>query len=491
MVLLHPEQAAPSALWKLLACCAIVANALWSAGILTFPLMSPVLASRCSLTQPQLTTIVLAAMMGQYPFAALTGKMIDRYGPSLCSVVAAVLYFTAFGSFSYQVSVTHTAESTPTTSISTHLAISFGLAGIGTVFSYFSFLFAASRLFPGYPGLASGTSMALFGLSPLFLTSVASKWFTDHTTGLLHVVQFTAYLALISGLVHLFGALAFSFAQCNSKDIQASSPDPETQPHEGSRLLPREERVEYTPESHIKTDTTLGFLTDRHVWLLIIFCICILGTAEMVISNVGTIVAALPSTTSDQETSTPPTANLVDNTPRQVQLISIANTLTRISVGPLADFLSPVASYLPDGGVVYARKHHISRASFLFGAAALLTFTFLWTSAGIITQEGLWALSLGTGISYSATFTVIPSIISSIWGLKNMGRNFGIVMYAPFVGNPIFSYLYAFVSQSHTVGEGICRGRECWQTTFRFTTMTSLLALIIATVLWRQWKGSL
>ncbi|KAF9453242.1 MFS general substrate transporter [Macrolepiota fuliginosa MF-IS2] len=481
----YPEQTSTSIFWKTLACCSIVTNALCSGGIFIFPLMSPVLADRCRLTQPQLTTVVLAAMMGQYPFAALAGKLIDRHGPSLCSAIAAVLYSTAFSAFSYHV---YNAASDATNSpVSLYLTLSFGLAGLGTVFSYFSFLFAASRLFPKQPGVASGTSMALFGLSPLFLTSVASNWFTNRYTGVLQVVRFTAYLAVATGVVHLMGAVAFSRAGLNSKDEHTASRDLEDYPTETTRLLPPGERPEYIPEVHVKTDSTLGFLKHPQLWLLVLFCICIFGAGEMVISNIGTIVAALPADSSDSFGST----YAMDNTPQQVRMISIANTFTRIFIGPLADYVSPVASYLPNGTVVHARKHRISRISFLFGSATLLALTFFYASTGIKTQGSLWILSLGIGMGYSATFTVVPSIVSSIWGLKNLGRNFGILMYAPFIGTPMFSYFYAFVSQSHTTGGGICRGPECWQTTFRVATVTSLLALAIATTLWRQWRGRL
>jgi len=426
-------------------------------------------------------------MMGQYPFAALAGKLIDRYGPSLCSAIAAVLYSSAFSSFSYHV---YAAAFDPiASSVSIYLTVSFALAGLATVFSYFSFLFAASRLFPHQPGVACGTSMALFGLSPLFLTPVGSSWFTNHYTGVFQVVRFTAYLAIVTGAVHLIGALTFSRAGLNSKVEHSASRDLDYEPDETSRLLPCEGGAEYIPELHVKTDTTLGFLKHGHLWLLIVFCICIFGASEMVISNIGTIVAALPSNASDQETIG--FYSVVDNTPQQVRLISIANTFTRIFVGPLADYVSPVASYLPNGTIVRARKHRISRVSFLFGSATLLALTFCWAFTGITTQEGLWALSVGTGLGYSATFTVVPSIVSSVWGLKNLGRNFGILMYAPFVGTPMFSYFYAFISQSHTKGNGTCRGTECLQTTFKVATITSLFALIIATILWREWRGRL
>jgi len=72
-------------------------------------------------------------MMGQYPLAALAGRMIDQHGPSLCSALAAILYSLAFGTFSYQV---HAAGSnSASSSITTYLATSFALAGMATVFS--------------------------------------------------------------------------------------------------------------------------------------------------------------------------------------------------------------------------------------------------------------------------------------------------------------------------------------------------------------------
>lgn len=146
--------------------------------------------------------------------------------------------------------------------------------------SYFSFLFAASRLFPMQPGVATGTSMALFGLSPLFLTSVALSWFTNHYNGVFQVVRFTAYLAVVSGAVHLLGAITFSRAGLNSKDQSSASRDLDYHPDETSQLLPREERAEYIPELHVKTDTTLGFLKHGYLWLLIIFCICVFGAVS-------------------------------------------------------------------------------------------------------------------------------------------------------------------------------------------------------------------
>lgn len=127
--------------------------------------------------------------------------------------------------------------------------------------------------------------MALFGLSPLFLTSVASTWFTNRYTGVFQVVRFTSYLAVATGIVHLVGALAFSRAGLNSKDEHTASRDLHDHPTETSPLLPCSERAEYIPEVHVKTDSTLGFLKHAQLWLLILFCICIFGAVSVFLLN--------------------------------------------------------------------------------------------------------------------------------------------------------------------------------------------------------------
>jgi hypothetical protein len=84
-----------------------------------------------------------------------------------------------------------------------------------------------------------------------------------------------------------------------------------------------------------------------------------------------------------------------------------------------------------------------------------------------------------------------PSIMSAIWGAKNIARNYGIITYAPFVGTPLFSYLYAFISSYNSGDRDVCEGRICWITTFRITFSTAIIGLISSAILWRRWKGKL
>lgn len=140
----------------------------------------------------------------------------------------------------------------------------------------------------------------------------------------------------------------------------------------------------------------------------------------MVISSIGTIVLSLPS----RSTVVGGGIHTTDSTAsKHVRILSVSNTVSRIIVGPLADFVSPVASYLPTGTVVYARKHRVSRILFLAVPALLLGMAFLWMELGVNDREAIWILrfvihfphgfiptyfcSVGTGVSYGAIFTVL------------------------------------------------------------------------------------
>ncbi|KDQ60735.1 hypothetical protein JAAARDRAFT_31710 [Jaapia argillacea MUCL 33604] len=479
-------------------CLSIGANALCAGGIFTFPLISPALASHLKLTQPQLTTIVLAGMVGQYPFAAVVGKFIDHYGPWACSLVSSILFTSAFGLFSWEIAKTPDDTTKPSSSSFHLLTGFFFMAGLATVFSYFSSLFAASKNFPDHIGIASGTSMALFGLSPLFLSVVASCYFSEPGSGL-DVTRYLTFLAILAGTVHLFGAFTLRTPKTSNLRAVSSTPVEDaavsivgTEVDERAPLLPGKAAPPVADIEVVPVDedgSILDLLKDPHFWILAMITLFTLGTCEMVISNIGTIVLSLPPSYSRSTILflNNPSTDIATST--QVRVLSLASTISRLLVGPLADFVSPVASYLPNGNRYFTRKHHVSRVAFLAGSTLLLAFTFAWTDVGVRSRENLWMLSIGTGITYGMTFTILPSIVSSIWGLTNLGRNFGVLTYAPFIGTPLFSYLYAFVSAHHARDEGVCRGIQCWQLTFWLSAGAALLAFCGSLALWRRWKG--
>ncbi|OCH95034.1 MFS general substrate transporter [Obba rivulosa] len=471
-----------------LICVSVAANAICAGGIYCFPLISPALSLHMKLDQLQLTTIALAGMIGQYPVAAFVGKVIDHYGPWLCSLVASVLFSAGFGLFSWETSDAPSGVAEPSLASFRRLVLFFGMAGLGTVFSYFSLVFAATKTFPEYIGIASGTSMALFGLSPLFLSAIASGLFTD-ADGVLYMTRFFAFMAVLTGVVHLFGALTLPGPTPNSKTAPATSNPQELldedaeDSDEVDPLLPPTNKpqtaVNVVSVQEPQHGTTADLLKDAHFWLLAVIVALIVGAAEMVISNMGSIVSSIsPPSSASRHIST------------QVQLLSISNTASRLFMGPLADFVSPVASYLPNGVWSFPRRHHVSRVVFFIIASIVLAATFTWLIVGIRSPASMWTLSIGTGSVYGTIFTLLPSIMASIWGLPNLGRNFGIISYAAFIGTPIFSYLYAFVVARHTTPGGrACEGVQCWKLTFGLSVGTTLIATCLTILLWRRWRS--
>ncbi|KAJ6496568.1 MFS general substrate transporter [Mycena vitilis] len=451
-----------------LLCFSIAANALCAGGVFTFPLLSPILAQH--LTQTQLSSIVLAGMAGQYPCTPLVGKIVDRYGPWLCSLIASLFFPLAFGGFSYQVRHMSGAAQPPQSSIAS-LVVLFALAGFATVFSYFSSLFAATRTFPLYPGVASGTVMALFGLSPLFFSFVASSFFTAGADSSLDPAQFLAFVAALTGAIGAVHSIT-AYLHISTNDSSSTIPICNGDADETTSLLPS--------TRNRANGTSLDLVKDPYFLIFFMLLAVILGPCEMIISNVGTIVLSLPPASSSVFSGSGAAA-------LQVKVLALTNTVARLLIGPIADYVSPTTS----GPLPTHRKHYISRAVFLAGPAVVLALSFFWMEVGVESQADIWVLSVGTGIAYGATFTVLPSIIASVWGAHRLGRNFGIVVYAPLTGTTVFSSLYAFISNSayHTPTDGLCRGSSCWRTTFRIAGGLQVVAVLWSLILWRGWKG--
>ncbi|KAL4068132.1 major facilitator superfamily domain-containing protein [Scleroderma yunnanense] len=478
----------------ILACVSITANAICAGGVFCFPLMSPTLVSHLKLTQPQLTTIALAGMAGQYPVAALVGKVIDYYGPWACSLIAAGMLSTGFGLFAHEIAKTSDDILSSRASSYHRLTLYFFICALGTVSSYFSSIFAASKNFPNYIGIATGISTALFGLSPTFLTTIATRYFSrpDMSLDITHFLQFLAYLC---GFVHIFGAFTMHVLppadQCTSSGREAD-PEDQPEPNERTSLLPNKTNSTATADvipmgdECLRSQSAIDVLKDINFWVLAFIVFVILGSCEMIISNIGTIVLSLPAERSPTATINGIPSGVV--TSAQVKTISLANTISRLVVGTLADFVSPVGSHHPSHGVF--RKHLVSRIAFLTFSSSVLVCTYLWMVVGIRSQGAISALSIGAGVAYGCTFTLLPSLVSAVWGIHNLGRNYGVLTYAPFLGTPVFSYLYAFVAAGHAPADGgVCTGVRCWRTTFEVSGFVAMVALIATLWLWKAWRG--
>jgi hypothetical protein len=237
-------------------------------------------------------------MIGQYPFAAIVGQVIDYYGPWACSLISSVLFSLGFQLFSREIAKTPDDISQPSVSSFRHLALYFFMVGLATVFSYvarrcsiyrllnevaiharyFSSLFAASKNFPNYLGIASGTSMALFGLSPLFLSLIASNFFTDRDTGL-DVTSFLQFMAMFAGVVHLIGAFTLRTPPLavEPKVSRRSDTEQSLEQNEHTALL---SEIRSPGESVTEGDSVLDLFRDTSFWVLTMVTLITLGSVS-------------------------------------------------------------------------------------------------------------------------------------------------------------------------------------------------------------------
>ena len=132
------------------------------------------------------------------------------------------------------------------------------------------------------------------------------------------------------------------------------------------------------------------------------------------------------------------------------------------------------------------RSYHAHRRRFL----RMLTF---W---GLIqfpsTRLGHYGTYLGEGLPGAHPGSQVsgrPSIMSTVWGVNNMGRNFGIITYAAFVGTPFFSYLYAFIAEQNARDGSVCIGTRCWSLTIWIAIGSTILACLTSGLMWRRWRG--
>lgn len=227
-------------------------------------------------------------MIGQYPFAALVGKAIDHYGPWSCSLASSLLFSSGFGLFALEIAKTPDDITVPSQSSFERLALFFFMAGLGTVTSYFSSLFAASKNFPDYIGIASGSSMALFGLSPLFLSVIASNYFTSDD-GTLEVTRFVTFMAILTGVVHVLGAINLRTPQIaqvealDSSDIQDDEESVFEQPaDERSPLIApnKKSNVQVSVVPVESKQTVMDLLKDPYFWILAFLVMVCLGTVS-------------------------------------------------------------------------------------------------------------------------------------------------------------------------------------------------------------------
>jgi hypothetical protein len=515
---------------------------LFLAGIFTFPLYSPLLARTLQLSASRLNLVASLGILGEYAASPIFGQVADRRGPGAVSAMAAVLFAVGFGGFGWrqQLGVQREERGEVTWEWEWIVLSAFWfLVGTAACASYFASLISLTKssparhsglgtspsLFPSSPpdmtdfssllspssssfpftlpspsspsshsSAAIGLPCAVFGLSPLFLSSLA-YFFTSPSIpaptpshphrsepGELDAGHYLLFLAVLLAVVNGLGAFfvrelpweenleKIVVDALEPEDVEASvsndrlatlrdtdsgfSRPGTASPDERTALLRRTSMPvpSSPPTADEKSSRALSALVSTaSFWLLGAILFLSTGPAEAYMSSVGAILGSLVSPSTLPSTLT--TVNLLVLRKEHVSLLSISNTFARLAIGMLSDWLSAAPR---DGGAVRGWKRNV-RLWFIGGVSVLLALAYGWGGSGMSTTSGLWVITLGalflpflfsllssraqahskffvrtaTGLTYGTVFTLMPALVRTRWGVEDFG--FAVSSLSPFI----------------------------------------------------------
>lgn len=168
-------------------------------------------------------------------------------------------------------------------------------------------------------------------------------------------------------------------------------------------------------KSWLLNHATHSFLADRTMWLLAAGFFLLTGPGEAYINNLGTII---PTLTPKHHHGTPPAGSASTH----VSIIALTSTFARLFTGTLSDLFAPPS----DLNNLSSARIHFSRLVLLLPSAVLLLLAFVNTALPILTPSTpeLFPLSSALlGLGYGASFSLVPIIISVVWGTANFATN--------------------------------------------------------------------
>jgi len=118
--------------------------------------------------------------------------------------------------------------------------------------------------------------MALFGLSPLFLSFIASEGFTSPTTGL-DVMGFLNFMAIFTGSIHLIGAFTLRTPDLSRDLPMTPRSDISREANEDSCLLPGRLSGGKAFPDH---SSIVEFLSDPCFWILAVILLVTAGSVS-------------------------------------------------------------------------------------------------------------------------------------------------------------------------------------------------------------------
>ncbi|KKA26655.1 hypothetical protein TD95_001647 [Thielaviopsis punctulata] len=508
---------------------AAVLTALCAGSITVFSLYGHIFQERLHYTQLQVNGVAIGSSVALYLPVSVLGFVCDRYGSVPLSLLASVLfgagYTLAAAVYRFvdaavaDIAARGSPDDEPPAWSYGLMVFAFVCIGVATCAMYLSAVATCAKNFGKgrHRGMALSSPIAGFGLSGIWLSQVASHFFSTppaHGRPGPAELDVYRYFLFLAGLLFAVGiAGAFVLRVVDEDDIideaaeelersglleppsasgtgtYGSFRDPEA---DEAIIAPR------TKKEWVLNAETRSFLQDRTMWFFALGFLLIIGPGEAFLNNLGTVISSLNSvgTTLSVRPTTPAT---------HVSIVSITSTVARLLTGSLTDLLapSPTAQHMQlDGSVALAspaRRFCVSRVVFLLTFAGLLSVGLLTLASGVVQDHGerFWVVSSLIGAGYGAVFSLTPIVITIIWGVENFATNWGIVAMLPALGSTFWGLVYSAVYQAGAEktptldGEKaiFCYGTQCYAPTFWGMTVTVWVACGMIVMAWKGRGG--
>lgn len=473
--------------------------------------------TRLHYTQYQVNAISIAAELALYLPVPFFGYLTDRYSPRPISFFAAILFCFGYVLAGFTYRAGPPGEGGWPIAVMT---IGFVAIGMATCSMYLAGVTACVKNFGRgkHRGLALSLPIASFSLGGMWQSQVGSRVFyemTDNgTKGDVDVFRFFLFLGAVLLAVGLIGSI-FQVVVDEEELIEETVEELERSglltESAFYRRLGHDDDEGYGTMNHgsmndsrrgswigedeekktwLLNGETRLFLSDHTMWLLALGFFLLTGPVETYINNFGTIIETLYPPPSSIPSSISP-AN-------QITILAVTSTISRFLAGFLSDLLAPsmmsTSQHFPASpsftrGNPFDNSTHsrfsISRLTLLLTTPILLIISYIILLAAVPHFPSIFPLVTSLiGIVNGASFSLMPILISTVWGVANFGTNWGIVAMMPAIGATVWSVIYSVGYQAHAGYDGLCFGAECW-----YGTVGGMLGAAILTFIAWTWVG--
>ncbi|KAL3470721.1 major facilitator superfamily domain-containing protein [Aspergillus californicus] len=522
-----------SFIWGVITCLA-------AGSITAFSLYGPLLLTRLHYTQLRVNEVSIAAGISMYLPVPVAGYLCDRYSPSPLTLFAGIMFGVGYllAAFAYKSGPPPDAggDGWPFWV----MIVAFVAIGVATCTMYLAAVTTCAKNFGRgrHKGIILAVPIAAFGLSGMWQSQVGTyllcERLEDGNCGDVDVYKYFIFLAILLLGVGVIGTFALrivdddeekyideaveelersgllaeseffqprsevnaAYGTFSQRDEEGSDNESLTLSEEQRQAAKREaerEEDERRKKIWLLNYETTTFLADHTMWWLALGFFLVTGPGEAYLNNLGTIVQTLNSDSTaiiDAHPAGVPSTH--------VTIIALTSTIARLLTGSLSDLFAPRSLLMPtDQESAMAKlRPTLSRLAFLIPSALLLSFGFLLLASPFPTHtpELSHLTTALVGLGYGSAFSLVPIIISVVWGVENFGTNWGIVAMFPAAGSAMWGLIYSRGYQDAAdnntgLDDGQCHGWRCygfWAVGCTASVWVAVAAWSIAWVSWRR-----